>query len=149
MTTNPPMGAFTPEAIERGELPPPLDPATPRAAAALALMRDYIKFWNARDAKGIADHIYRIHGRPHGQTELNFRNLLEQTVAEGWDYSTLDDLQVFAWGEQDLLVRGFFSRFAADGRLLPPGPRLTAYVLTEFADGLRVSLVPMAQKPAS
>jgi hypothetical protein len=132
------------EDIERGALPDPLDPGSPQARAAMALMEAYYKVWNAKDAETLASKIYRLGPTRPLQTPADFRRVLDQTRAEGWDYSTLHDAQVFPWGEDAFLVRGLFNRFTAEGNLLPPADRLTAYVVAEFPDGMRITDLPLA-----
>jgi hypothetical protein len=135
--------AISTEDIERGVLTGALDPASPQARAAVAHMDEYYRVWNAKDAETLASRIYRLEpGRPL-QTAADFRRVLAQTMAEGWDYSTLSAVQVFPWDDDAWLVRGLFNRFAADGRLLPPADRLTAYVVKEFPDGLRITDLPL------
>jgi hypothetical protein len=135
--------AISAEEIERGALEGALDPASPQARAAMALMDAYYQVWNAKDAEALASRIYRLEpGRPL-QTVDDFRGVLQRTMAEGWDYSTLSAVQVFPWDDDAWLVRGLFNRFAADGRLLPPADRLTAYVVKEFPDGLRITDLPL------
>jgi hypothetical protein len=131
------------EAIERGDLPPALDASSPPASAVIAFLGEYFRTWNAKDAEGLASRIYRQDpGRPL-QTEADMRRVLDRTVAEGWDYSTLDEVEVYPWGADGYLARGLFSRFTADGTPLPPGGRLTAYVIKAFPDGLRITDLPL------
>ena len=135
--------AISAEEIERGALDGALDPASPQAQAAMALMDEYYRVWNAKDAETLASRIYRLPpGRPL-RTVDDFRRVLARTQAEGWDYSTLHGAQVFPWSDGAWLVRGLFNRFAADGRLLPPADRLTAYVVAEFPEGLRITDLPL------
>jgi hypothetical protein len=134
--------ALSAEDIERG-LTGALDPASPEARAAMALMDEYYRVWNAKDAETLASRIYRLPpGRPL-RTPADFRRVLNETMAEGWDHSTLHAAEVFRWGEGAWLVRGLFNRFTADDRLLPPADRLTAYVVAQTPDGLRITDLPL------
>lgn len=135
--------AISAEEIERGALTGVLDSASPAARAAFAFMGEYYRRWNAKDADGLAEHIYRLApGRPL-QTAADFERLLGQLAAEGWDHSSLSQVEVFPWGDAAWLVRGLFCRHAADGGILPPADRLTAYVVERFPDGLRITDLPL------
>ena len=108
-----------------------------------AFMEEYYRRWNAKDAEGLAEHIYRLApGRPL-RTPADFERLLGQLAAEGWDHSSLSQMEVFPWGDAAWLVRGLFCRHAADGSVLPPADRLTAYVVERFPDGLRITDLPL------
>jgi hypothetical protein len=143
MTRDQALPAFSAEAIERGDLPRAFDAASPPASAVIAFMHEYFRSWNAKDAKALASRIYRFDpGRPL-QTQADIQRLLDRTVAEGWDHSTLDAIEVHAWGDDGYLARGLYSRFTAEGAAMPPLSRLTAYVIKEFPDGLRITDLPL------
>jgi len=134
---------YSAEAIERGDLPRGLDAASPPASAVIAFMHNYFRSWNAKDAKALATDIYRFDpGRPL-QTQADIQSLLDKTVADGWDYSTLDAIDIYPWGDDGYLARGLYSRFTADGGPMPPLNRLTAYVIKQFPDGFRITDLPM------
>jgi hypothetical protein len=139
MTTRP----YSAEAIERGDLPAALDPGSPPASAAIGLMREYFRVWNAKDAHALATRIYRFGPNSPLQTEADIQQLLDRLVTEGWDYSTLDAIAIHPLDGESWLANGRFSRFTADGRAMPPANRPTAYVIKEFPDGLRIVDLPL------
>jgi hypothetical protein len=142
-TENRPYG---PEAIERGDLPAALDPASPPASELIDFMGEYFRVWNAKDAKGLATRIYRFGPGFRLQTEADFQKLLDDVAAEGWDYSTLDEIAIHPWDGEGYLANGLFSRFTAKGELLPPGRRPTAYVIRRFPDGWRFTDLPLVYR---
>lgn len=134
----------TAEDIVAGRLTGALAADSPTVLAMVDFMADYYRCWNAKDAEALASRIYRLgpSGRLH--TAADFKTLLAELVADGWDYSTLKDVEVFPWGDDGVwLVRGLFNRFAADGALLQPADRVTGYVVTEFPDGPRITDLPL------
>jgi hypothetical protein len=146
MTTenvNPPISA---EAIERGDLPVALDPSATPASTVIGFMREYFRVWNAKDAQALATHIYRFGPGYPLQTEADIQRLLDRTVAEGWDYSTLDAIDIYAWDGEAYLANGLYSRFTADGRPMPPVRRPTAYVVKVFPDGCRITDLPLVYR---
>jgi len=133
---------FTKEEVERGDLPPPLDPQSAAAKAVIDFMGEYYRVWNAKDARALATQIYRVSPeRPMG-TETGIQRTLDKASAEGWAYSTLDAVDIHSWGD-GWLARGFYSRFTADGEPTAHARRLTAYVVRAFADGLRITDLPL------
>ena len=137
---------LTGEAIERGDLPPALDATTAPADAVLALMHEYFRVWNARDASALHTDIYRLgpHGRLH--SEADFRKVLDQVIADGWDYSTLDEVSIHPWGDDAFLANGRYSRFTAKGEPLEQVRTPTAYVIKRFPDGLRIVDLPLVYR---
>jgi hypothetical protein len=139
MTTRP----YSAEAIERGDLPAALDPGSPPASAVIDLMHEYFRVWNAKDAHALATRIYRFGPNSPLQTEADMQQLLDRLVSEGWDYSTLDAIDVHPWDGEAWLANGRFSRFKVDGSPMLPLNRPTAYVIKEFPDGLRIVDLPL------
>jgi hypothetical protein len=138
---------ITAEMIEENRLPQALDPDAPPARAVIAFLRDYFEVWNAKDAAGLNGRIYRLDPGPRLQNQDDFQRLLDETRAGGWDRSTMDWITVHPYGESGFLARIGYSRFTADGSLMPPANRLSAYVVKPFADGLRITALPLAHRP--
>lgn len=144
MTTAAPL--VTASAIERGDLPPALDQAVSPGREVAGLMADYFRIWNAKDAAGLAANIYRFGPNSPLQTAADMQALLDRTVAEGWDYSTLDRLGVHPLEGGAFLANGLFTRFNKAGEPLLPVRRPTAYVIKGFDDGLRIVDLPLVYR---
>jgi hypothetical protein len=142
---------ITPEQIENGDLPPALDSRSPPASSVIAHMEEYIRRWNAKDAHALWNRIYRL-GQGHQlssmvNSEADVAALLEATEKEGWGHSKMESIKVYPYGAGAYLARIGYSRFRPDGSPMLPVNRLSAYVVTEFPDGLRITGFPIGDRP--
>jgi hypothetical protein len=146
MTTDQLTPLVTAETIERGQLAPALDQSVSPAREVAGLMAAYFRTWNAKDAEGLAANIYRFGPNSPLQSAADMRALLDRTVAEGWDYSVLDTLDIHPLDGGAFLANGLFTRFTVDGEPLLPVRRPTAYVIREFEDGWRIVDLPLVYR---
>jgi hypothetical protein len=134
---------YSAEAIERGDLPPALDPKTAPASRVIEFISEYFRIWNRKDAKALAAQIYRVDPAYPTGSEAGLQRALDRAAAEGWDYSTLDAIDIHPWDGEGYLARGLYSRFTADGGATAYAGCLTAYVVRDFPDGLRITDLPL------
>jgi hypothetical protein len=134
---------YSAEAIERGDLPAPLDPKSAPASQVIEFIGDYFRIWNRKDANALATQIYRVDAAYPMGSQAGIQRALDRAAAEGWDYSTLDAIDVYPWDGEAYLARGLYSRFTADGGATAYAGRLTAYVVRAFPDGLRITDLPL------
>ena len=133
--------------IEAGQLPAACDPHSPPGSHVTTLIDTYFRHWNAKDAAEIWSRIYRLDPGHRLGSEADLRQMLDATVASGWDHSTLDAITVHPCGPGAWLARIAYTRFSTDGSVLPPANRLGAYVVSEAGDGLRITALPLAGRP--
>lgn len=133
--------------IESSQLPAACDPHSPPASQVIALIDTYFRHWNAKDSSEIWSRIYRLDPGHRLGSEADLRQLLDNTIAGGWDHSTLDAITVHPCGPGVWLARIAYTRCDKDGTTLLPANRLGAYVVSETGDGLRITALPLAGRP--
>jgi len=117
-----------------------VSPGSPPSAEAAVeqFMWDYTKAWNRHDAAAIAQDFYRLGPTVEEQTaslERGFENLR----AQGYHHSDIFEVKGCMTGPDTAWAGMKFSRLKADGEPLPPKDRASAYLLTRFADGWRIT----------
>jgi hypothetical protein len=104
-----------------------------------AFMAEYLRLWNAHDARAITDHVYRF-DRPNPMGDLaGLEAEFARLKAQGYDHSTKTSIEACLIGQDRALAEFRFSRLKADGAPLPPKDRATLYFLRRFPDGWRIT----------
>ncbi len=113
--------------------------ADARGAEVEAVMREYLRLWNAHDAGAITDHIYRFDGPNPTSTKAGLQAQFDQLKAQGYDHSDLASLDACLISKDVGIAQMRFSRLRGDGTALPPKDRASLYVLKRFPDGWRIT----------
>ena len=115
--------------------------ADERGREAEAFMREYLRLWNAHDAKAITERIYRFdRDNPMG-TLAGLQAEFDRLKAQGYDHSDLISLNACMVTPTQAVVEFRFSRLKADGTPLPPRERASLYMVRRFPDGWRINLL--------
>ena len=109
------------------------------------LMAEYTRLWSAKDAHAIWDHIYRLDAGQSFKSEADLAAEFARLTAQGYDHSDLQSVHACLLTPKAALAVLRFSRLKADGTVLPPKDRGSAYLLRRFDDGWRVTaLLPFS-----
>ena len=111
--------------------------ADERAADVTAKMHEYLSLWNAHDAKGVIENVYRLDSSPVGNVEGLQRNF-DQLKSQGYDHSEEISLETCLLTDTSALAEFRFTRFKTDGTPLGPRQRVSLYILRKFDDGWRI-----------
>jgi hypothetical protein len=109
------------------------------AAEAEALMREYLRLWNAGDAEGVTTRIYRLDTPGPTSEPAGLERTFEQLRAQGYDHSELISLEACLLTETLALAEFRYTRLKTDGEPLGPRERATLYRLRKFDDGWRIT----------
>jgi hypothetical protein len=113
--------------------------ADDRGAEVAAFMDEYLRLWNAHDARAITERIYRF-DRPSPMGDLaGLEAEFARLKAQGYDHSTKTSIEACVVGRNLALAEFRFSRLKADGTPLPPKDRATLYLVRRFPDGWRIT----------
>lgn len=103
-----------------------------------AVMTDYLKFWNAHDAKTITERIYRLEPTHPWSTEAGLKAEFDRLKSQGYSHSDTHGIRGCITGADTGQVELRFTRLKTDGSFMPPKDRLSIYRLKKFPDGWRV-----------
>jgi hypothetical protein len=103
-----------------------------------AVMAEYLKLWNAHDAKTITARIYRLDESHPWSTEAGLAKEFERLKGQGYSHSDTHGIRGCITGPDAGQVELRFTRLKTDGGFMPPKDRLSIYKLKKFPDGWRV-----------
>ena len=104
-----------------------------------ALMADYTRLWSAKDAHAIWTRLYRLDAGQMFHSEADLAAEFARLTAQGYDHSDLQSVHACLLTPKAALAVLRFSRLKADGTVLPPKDRASAYLLRRFDDGWRIT----------
>ena len=113
--------------------------ADDRGAEVARFMEEYLRLWNAHDARTITERIYRFDRPTPMGTLSGLESEFARLKAQGYDHSDRSSIEACLVGRDLALVEFRFSRLKADGTPLPPKDRVTLYFVRRFADGWRIT----------
>ncbi len=113
-----------------------------------AFMREYLKLWNAHDAKTIHDRIYRLDSSNRMSTQEGLQATFDGLKAQGYDHSDLVSLNACMISEAQSVVEFRFRRLKADGSPVPPGDYASLYMVRKYPDGWRINVI-MGMNPTA
>jgi len=108
---------------------PPSARADERGRDVEALMADYTALWSAKDAHAIWSRIYRLDAGQNFHSEADLAAEFARLTAQGYDHSDLQTVRACLLTPKAALAVLRFSRLKADGTVLPPKDRASAYLL--------------------
>jgi len=106
-----------------------------------AFMREYLRLWNAHDAKTITERIYRFADTNPMGTQAGLQAEFDRLKAQGYDHSENISIKACMITATQAVVEFRFSRLKADGTPLPPKERASLYMVRKFPDGWRINLL--------
>src|SRR5882757_6050612 len=111
---------------------PPQASADERGRDVEALMADYTRLWSAKDAHAIWTRLYRLDPGQTFHSEADLSAEFARLTAQGYDHSDLQSVRACLLTPKAALAVLRFSRLKADGTVLPPKDRASAYLLRRF-----------------
>ncbi len=112
-----------------------------------SVMSQYLRLWNAHDAKTIVAKIYRLEPTHAWSTEAGLKGEFDRLKSQGYSHSDIFGVSTCMTGPDTAQTELRFSRLKTDGTLMPPRDRVSVYRLRKFPDGWRV--IGMGGAPAS
>lgn len=104
-----------------------------------AVMREYLKLWNAHDAAGITERFYRLEGDSSWGTKEGLAAEFDRLKAQGYDRSDIQSVTGCLLTPETGQVELRYVRLKTDGGFMPPKDRASIYSLRKFPDGWRVT----------
>lgn len=112
--------------------------ADAKAYEAQAVVTEYVRLWNAKDAAAISSRIYRIRPDHPFATQAGLQAEFDRLKREGYDRSVTHSTETCLLTPNQALAQLRFTRLKADGEPLPPRERGTLYLLRKFPEGWRI-----------
>ena len=112
--------------------------ADEKAREAEAVVTEYVRLWNAKDAAAISSRIYRMRPDHPLATQAGLQAEFDRLKREGYDRSVTHSTETCLLTPNQALAQLRFTRLKADGEPLPPRDRATLYLLRKFPEGWRI-----------
>ena len=109
-----------------------------KAREAEAVVTEYVRLWNAKDAAAISSRIYRMRPDHPFATQAGLQAEFDRLKREGYDRSLTHSTETCLLTPNQALAQLRFSRLRANGEPLPPKDRASLYVLRKFPEGWRI-----------
>jgi uncharacterized protein (TIGR02246 family) len=117
--------------------------ASERAPEIEALVADYLRVWNTKDAAAVWSRYYRLDPGHTLKSEADLVAMFESLVREGYDRTVIQSLEAWRLGPDEAVAELAYQRLKTDGEPMPPADRRSTYWLRRFEDGWRMTrLVP-------
>lgn len=104
-----------------------------------AVMREYVRLWNAGDAAAITSRIYRFEGPNAMGTPAGLSAEFKRLKGQGYDHSETASIEGCLLSASVGFAELRYSRIKTDGTPMPPKDRSTLYMLRKFPEGWRIT----------
>jgi len=119
--------------------------ADEKAREVEAFMADYLKLWNAGDAKTITEKYYRFDRPNPWQQQVGLQAEFDRLKGQGYSHSDTTGLDSCLISRTEAMTELRYSRMKTDGAAMPPKDRATLYFARKFPDGWRITnFIPMS-----
>jgi hypothetical protein len=102
-------------------------------------MSEYLRAWNAHDAKLIIKDFYRLDPSHRWATVEGLQAEFDRLKAEGYDHSDIKSITGCVLTADTGQVELRFTRLKTDGSFMPPKDRVSVYQVRRFDDGWRAT----------
>jgi len=102
-------------------------------------MSEYLRVWNAHDAKTIIKDFYRLDPSHRWSTVEGLQAEFDRLKAEGYDRSEIHGITGCVITADTGQVELRFTRLKTDGTFMPPEKRVSVYQVRRFDDGWRAT----------
>jgi hypothetical protein len=121
-----------------------------RAASEIdAFMKEYDRLWNAEDIEAISSRIYRFDVSDPRATPDGLKRYFSDLKAQGFDHTVYHSIQTCLLARDTALAVQRYTRFKADGSVMPPAERQTIYMINRVSIGWRITETFMADATAT
>jgi hypothetical protein len=102
-------------------------------------MSEYLRAWNAHDAKLIIKDFYRLDPSHRWATVEGLQAEFDRLKSEGYDHSEIKSITGCVLTADTGQVELRFTRLKTDGSFMPPKDRVSVYQVRRFDDGWRAT----------
>lgn len=103
-----------------------------------ALIRDYIRYWSAKDAATVWSRFYRLNDESKLKTQADVQAILDDLAAQGFARSELHSVHVKDLAADRAVATIRYTRFKTDGSPMSLTDKGAEYHLRKFIDGWRI-----------
>jgi len=114
-----------------------------------AFMKEYDRLWNAGNMEAISSRIYRFDASDARATPDGLKRYFSALKDQGFDHTEYKSIETCLLAKDAALAVQRYTRFKADGSVMPPAGRQTIYMINRISGGWRITETFMADASAT